>query len=349
MAPPLVHLVNPLWDPHGGADHRTLETGRMLADVADVRLWSEYEPAPVFNRTHEIARVRPMRFAFPRGGTLVFVGVYFRIGHWVHFARPARVVVLYNTDQPDRLRKNLARLAHTGRPTEVVYTSAALRRRHGGDGPVLESPIDTRRFRPANGRTHRPFTVGRMSRDIRSKHHEEDPALWRALAYAGCRVRIMGGTCLSAELSGAPNVELLPAGAEDAATFLRSLDCFLYRTSQHWFESYGRVVAEAMATGLPVVVGRPGGYVDYVTDGVHGRVFSSTQDAAAAVLSLRRSHAICATCGAAARALAERLNLDWIPRRTIELLAGSGGCASTRVPPWAQTDVATGLATGLRT
>jgi len=332
MARPLVHLVNPLWDPNGGADHRTLETSRLLAEVADVRLWSEYEPDPVFCGIGNVRRVRPLHFAFPRRGTLVFVGVYFRIGHWVHFARPTRVVVLYNTDQSDRLRKNLARLAHTGVPTEIIYTSDALRIRHGGNGPVLESPVDTRRFHPASGRPPRPFTVGRMSRDIRSKHHEEDPALWRALAYAGCRVRIMGGTCLAATLAGAPNIELLPAGAEDAATFLRSLDCFVYRTGRGWFESYGRVVAEAMATGLPVIVGRPGGYVDYVTDSMNGRLFETTQDAAAAVLSLQRNRALGARYGAAGRALARLLNEERIPRRTIELLVGSAAAtlASTR-------------------
>jgi len=98
MARPLVHLVNPLWDPNGGADHRTLETSRLLAEVADVRLWSEYEPDPVFCGIGNVRRVRPLHFAFPRRGTLVVAGVYFRIGHWVHFARPTRVVVLYNTD-----------------------------------------------------------------------------------------------------------------------------------------------------------------------------------------------------------------------------------------------------------
>ena len=217
-------------------------------------------------------------------------------------------------------------------PTEIIYTSDALRIRHGGNGPVLESPVDTRRFHPASGRPPRPFTVGRMSRGIRIKHHAEDPTLWRALAYAGCRVRIMGGTCLAAELAGTPNIELLPAGTEDAATFLRSLDCFIYRTGRGWFESYGRVVAEAMATGLPVIVGRPGGYVDYVTDSMNGRLFETTQDAAAAVLSLQRNRALGARYGAAGRALARLLNEERIPRRTIELLVGSAAAtlASTR-------------------
>jgi glycosyltransferase involved in cell wall biosynthesis len=299
----------------------------MLDGIAEVRIWSEYEPAPFFTRVERIRCIRPFKLDFPRGGTLVFVGVYFRIGHWVRFARPRRVVVLYNTDQPDRLRKNIRRLSGTGCRTELIYTSVELRRRHradsaGLDGPVLESPIDTHRFHPSATLPVRPFTVGRMSRDTPSKHHEEDPELWRALAKAGCRVRIMGGTCLARELSGVPNIELLPAGAEDAAAFLRGLDCFVYRTSRHWFEGYGRVVAEAMATGLPVVVGRPGGYVDYVTNGINGYIFDTSAEALAAVMTLQHRRDIVAAFGRAGRVVSERINRDWLPRRTIELIAG---------------------------
>jgi hypothetical protein len=42
---PRVHLVNPLWNPAGGSDWRTLETWRLPRPHADVHLGSEYEPA----------------------------------------------------------------------------------------------------------------------------------------------------------------------------------------------------------------------------------------------------------------------------------------------------------------
>jgi glycosyltransferase involved in cell wall biosynthesis len=318
---PRVHLINPLWDATGGADWRTLETWRLLRPHADVHLWSEYEPARAF-AAYPIERIRPLRLAFPRDGTLVFVGTYFRIGHWMRLAAPARVVILYNTDQPERLAKNIERLERAGHEVEIVYTSRALRRRHRGRGRVLESPIDVARFRPPRiGRQLRPFTVGRMSRDIRSKHHEDDPALWRELARAGFRVRLMGAACLAAELASSPNVELLPAGAEDPASFLRSLDCFVYRTSARWFEAYGRVVVEAMATGLPIVAGQRGGYVDHLRDGVNAWLALSTRDAVERVKHLAANPAEAARLGAAARRDAVDLNAARLPRRTVALLA----------------------------
>jgi len=322
LARPLVHLVNPLWDATGGADWRTIETWRVLAARADAHVWSEYEPHDVFTSVCPVRRIRPWRLAFPRGGTIVFVGTYFRVGHWIRAARPQRTLIVYNTDQPERLEKNVRRIACAGPRPEIVYTSHALRRLHGGTGPVLESPIDVRRFRPVTvARPRRPFTVGRLSRDIRSKHHEDDPRLWRALAEAGCAVRILGGTCLAAELGNVPGIELLPAGAEDPAMFLRTLDCFVYRTSERWFEAYGRVVMEAMATGLPIVASRRGGYADQLRHGVDALLFDATDEAIRLVVGLREDALGARRVGANARAAAVALNRTWLPMRTYKLLA----------------------------
>ena len=330
--PSRLHLINPLWDPSGGADWRTIETWRLLRQHAAVRLWSEFSPAAAFAH-FPVERIRPLRLRFPRDGTFVFVGTYFRIGHWTRLAAPERVVIIYNTDQPDRLAKNVERLERAGHAVEIIYTSRALRRRHRGQGRVLESPIDVQRFcPPAARRPPRPFTVGRLSRDIRTKHHEEDPALWRALARAGCRVRLMGATCLAGEIGSDPNIELLPAGAEDAAAFLRSLDCFVYRTSTRWFEAYGRVVVEAMATGLPIVAGDRGGYTEHLRDGANAHVVGTTQDAIARVLALAAQPSEAARLGAAARRHAVAFNVNELPHRTIALLTASG------VAPEGQTE-----------
>ncbi|MGE5088658.1 MAG: glycosyltransferase [Candidatus Levyibacteriota bacterium] len=334
--PPQVHLVNPLWDPSGGADWRTIDTWRLLRPHARVEMWTEYAPSPVFANAYPVRRIRPLSLHIPRGGTLAFIGTYFRIGHWTRLASFDRVVIVYNTDQPDRLAKNLQRLARAGHDVEVVYTSRALRQRHGGQGEVLESPIDVQRFHPPReAQDVRPFTVGRLSRDLRSKHHEEDPLLWRALAQAGCRVRLMGATCLTRELADHPGIEVLPAGAEDPASFLRSLDCFVYRTSARWFEAYGRVVMEAMATGLPIVAGERGGYVEQLRDATAGHVVSSTAEALARVLALAGDRERAAALGKAARRRAVAFNAEDLPRRTVALLAGHDAtgshCAATGV------------------
>jgi len=316
-----VHLVNPLWDATGGADQRTVDTWKLLRGHADVRVWSEYRPDPRLARICPVERIEPWRWRFPHGGTLVFVGTYFRVGHWVRLAAPARTIVLYNTHQPERLARNLARIRSAGPEPEVVYTSRALRGMHGGAGTVLESPIDVRRFRPVTvARKRRPFTVGRLSRDLRSKHHAEDPALWRALAEAGCHVRVLGGTCLAPELSGIPGIELLPAGAEDPAMFLRTLDCFVYRTSESWFEAYGRVVIEAMATALPVVASPRGGYVQHLREDVNALLFADTAEACARVLALRDAPERAARLGARARDSVLEVNQDDLPRRTRAVL-----------------------------
>jgi glycosyltransferase involved in cell wall biosynthesis len=244
------------------------------------------------------------------GGTFIFVGAYFRVGHWFKAALPQRTILVYNTYQPDRFAKARARLQAWHRtPVEVVYTSPMLRRYSDIAGPVIESPIDLAHFSPAPERERpaRTFTVGRMSRDVASKHHHEDPAVYATLAAMGMTVRVMGGSCL---LESSPRMgadALLPAGARDPKAFLRHLDCFFYRTSDRWLEAYGRVVFEAMACGLPVVCGRRGGYADYVVHGVNGFLFDTSKQAIELIAKLRNDVALRERIGRAARHTVEEL------------------------------------------
>jgi glycosyltransferase involved in cell wall biosynthesis len=308
---PSIHVVNPLWDPHGGSDWRTIEMYRALGNRARVRLWSEYTPAREFSRHYPVHLIRPWLGSMPVGGTFLFVGAYFRVGHWFRLAMPQRIVLIYNTHQPDRLEKHLRRLKAWHRaPVEVVYTSPALRRMSRGPaGPVIESPIDIVRFAPAqqDRAASREFTVGRLSRDVDTKHHAEDPAVYGTLAQAGVRLRIMGGTCLEGRVSNVVVPALLPAGLEGPLDFLQGLDCFYYRTSDSWLEAYGRVVFEAMACGLPVVCGRRGGYADYIAHGINGFLFDTTEQAVRIILELRGDPELRRRIGEAARKSVEQL------------------------------------------
>ena len=165
-------------------------------------MWSEYRVDDAF-ASLGVEPIRPWRH--PRGGTVVLVGVYFRNGSWIRRTSARRIVVIYNTEQPDRLQKTLQRIGD--RPVQIVFTSEALRdatRREPtlglrdsrilDEGVVLESFIEPssfdavfeQRFR----RNHRSrgdrFTVGRLSRDNPRKHHPCNPRSSRRWPVVAC-------------------------------------------------------------------------------------------------------------------------------------------------------------------
>jgi glycosyltransferase involved in cell wall biosynthesis len=327
-----IHLVNPLWDPNGGADLRTVDLYKLLGHDHPVRLWSEYKIDPSFGHL-PVESIRPWRH--PRGGTVVLVGVYFRNGSWIRRTDARRIVLIYNTEQPDRLQKTLQRIGN--RPVQIVYTSVALREttrrdqrlclhdRHMLDeGVVLESFVDPSSFdavfEERSKRGHRPrhdrFTVGRLSRDNPRKHHPSDPPFFSALALRGMRVRVMGGASLLSSMRGDPNVELLPAGAFPSATFLSTLDAFYYRTHPSYFEAFGRVVLEAMLCGIPVVAEARGGYANYIRHGENGFLFDDPREAGLQLDALKADPDLRMRIGAAAHTTAQRLFREDLPERT---------------------------------
>ncbi len=331
-----IHLVNPLWDPNGGADLRTADLYKLLAPERSVRVWSEYRVDKHF-RDLDVETIWPWHH--PRGGTVVLVGVYFRNGGWIRRTDARRIVVIYNTDQPDRLQKTLQRIGN--RPVQIVFTSTALRdatrrderlgmhdRRLLDEGVVLESLVDTSTFdavfeaRARSSRTPRNdprddrFTVGRLSRDNPRKHHPSDPRFFTALAGRGMRVRVMGGASLSPSCVADPNVELLPAGAVPSADFLSTLDAFYYRTHPGYFEAFGRVVLEAMLCGIPVVAEDRGGYASFIRHGENGFLFHDPGDAATQLEALKSDVALRERIGAAAHETARRLFCVDLPERT---------------------------------
>jgi hypothetical protein len=306
--PSTLHLLGRFSEAYTGAERELLDIRRLLEGRRPVKLWSDVPPHPSY-AGQGIATIQPFAQQFPRGGTLLIAGVHMRPGIWLKYARFEQVILFYNLANHAQLFAVMEALRDsTGLDPELVFVSRMLQLSVGLPGRIARSLMDLQPFlAAADGRflqaARQPFTVGRVSRDAPDKHHPEDPALYRMLASRGLRVRIMGGTCLAPALQGVEGIELLPAGAESTPDFCRSLDAFFYRTGAST-EAYGRVVVEAMATGLPVVAHARGGYAEVMEDGVSGRLIQSQEEAYDAVMRLAADPGLCRSMGEAGRRLA---------------------------------------------
>lgn len=313
-----VHIINPFWNATGGSELRALSLYEQLRGHCNVRLWTDECPDPVLAARYPITRINTRRLRIPLRGTFVFVGVYKHPRRWVRWTNPRRVILVYNTPDPgllDELTRTMS--ARSARAVEIVYASQTLARSIGRPGVVQASPIDLCRFVPRPRARPLPadgeFVVGKLSRDAPEKHHRGDPELYRRLAKAPIRVRLMGATRIAGDVTSAPHadaaaaIEVLPEGAMEPEAFLQGLDCFFYRTAEHWDEPFGRVVMEAMACGLPVVCEDRGGYAEVIEDGVNGFLFRSDEEAFDVIRGLQRDAALRSRVGRAARETVERL------------------------------------------
>jgi glycosyltransferase involved in cell wall biosynthesis len=232
------------------------------------------------------------------------------VGEWIAQGGFERVAVRYNLPQHERVCQLVAYLGQaTGLQPEVLYASDLLGDSVGLPGQFEPSLIPLEPFLrvPVQRPAGRPFTVGRASRDVLEKHHPADMALYRLLAAQGVQVRIMGGTCLAPWLGGLPNIDLVPTGSVPIWDFYAGLDALVYRTGT-FFEPYGRVVFEAMASGLPVVVSAQGGFSERVDEGVSGFLYNDIEEAFDAIARLRADDALRLRMGEAAREVALALH-----------------------------------------
>lgn len=308
-----VHLVSPFENAHAGTEMHALEIARLLAPVTNVALWATQPDVPPALAAHGVVPIAAGHGKFPREGIVVIFGSWQTPPAWLAQAKPARLLVVHNVDDTAALL-DLVRglLDASALPVELLMPSEMFRRSTGLPGASYASPIDIARFVPrASDDGHEGFVVGRLSRNHHRKFHPDDPDLVRRMLDAGMRVRLMGGTVLgryfppSQERNG---LELLPPGAEDAPSFLRTLDAFFYRTSPLSPETAGRVVAEAMAAGLPCVCAEDVGFAELITHGVDGFVFRPGDDDAALahLAALRDDAGLRRRIGAAARDRVER-------------------------------------------
>jgi glycosyltransferase involved in cell wall biosynthesis len=98
------------------------------------------------------------------------------------------------------------------------------------------------------------------------RHGRPDPVKWPQsaddllLAYpetGDVRVRILGGGEIAEQRLGRrPSTwDIVEFGSESPREFLATLDFFVYFHATGWVEAFGRTILEAMAAGVPVIVG----------------------------------------------------------------------------------------------
>lgn len=116
-------------------------------------------------------------------------------------------------------------------------------------------------------REGRPIRIGRHSRD----HPHKWPATASDLLSAypedpRYEVYVLGGSRAPEQVVGyvPHNWRVWGFGTRPVREFLAELDVFVYFTHPHWVESFGRVIIEAMASGVPVVL--PHVYCDLFED-----------------------------------------------------------------------------------
>ncbi len=305
---PVVHVVNKFEQMRGGSELHALDLAASIMQHAKVRLWAPEMPHPHFSRDHGVQAVDIGRGRAPQGGVVVLIGVYFEIASWISRTHPERVLILYNTFEAPLLFERIEEIyARTGVRPELIFCSDLMQRECGLPGHFEPSPTDVGLFAPASPNWPvRPFTVGRHSRDVVEKHHPGDWRIYAVATEQGGAVRLLGGTCMRTAFPKIRGLELLPARNEGIPEFLKGLDAFVYRTST-WIEPWGRVVIEAMACGLPVLVHERGGYAQVIEHERNGLIFRTTEEGEQLMRRLVTEPALCRCLGQEARRTAEVL------------------------------------------
>jgi|DewCreStandDraft_4_1066084.scaffolds.fasta_scaffold08596_8 glycosyltransferase involved in cell wall biosynthesis len=212
------------------------------------------------------------------------------------------------------LRASWAGLALYYRQARVILApnqeiAGALERAAGKPVRLMPRGVDCEFFHPRRrSRTDGTFLAGYVGRLSPEKSVRRLAEVARALKQAGIadfRIEIIGGGSeqdwLRENVANARLAGVLRG--EELAQAYANLDVFVFPSET---DTYGNVVQEAMASGVPCVVMSRGGPASIVTDGVTGRVCRTTEEMAAAVVELAQRPEIRRRLGEAARRAAEK-------------------------------------------
>ncbi len=311
-----IHLLGQFDHAFRGAELALLDLADLLVPHREVCLWSVAAPHPSLrnHRGKAVRQLSPYNGIFPKGDTLVIGGIHFDLGPWLAYGRYQRILLICNIPNNQQLLLQIEAIRQaTGKMPELIYVSAMQKLSVGLPGVVHPVPMNLDTFwamqRPSQDNQNgspKPLLVGRMSRDSLSKHDPQDAALYRSLSARGFRLRIVGGMCLKPALARDDNIELLPEGAMPAYELLKGLDLFFYRTGAA-AETFGRVIWEAMASGLPVVAQAHGGYSAWLQNGQHAVLVHTQEQAFDALMALAHDAALRQRLGESGKLLTQSM------------------------------------------
>ncbi|RTL95560.1 MAG: glycosyltransferase family 1 protein [Hyphomicrobiales bacterium] len=163
-----------------------------------------------------------------------------------------------------------------------------------------------------------PFVIGRHSRPDPLKWPDSAADILAAYpALSSFRVRILGAGAFLRQMLPEipPNWECLPFGGEDPASFLASLNAYVYFHSARWIEAFGYGVLEALAAGLPTLL--PASFQALFGEGA---LYCDAPDVAAMLANLASDLPAWRRQQQAARAVVhERFSTEQFGRRLREL------------------------------
>ncbi|MCU6710424.1 glycosyltransferase [Paenibacillus sp. J5C_2022] len=111
--------------------------------------------------------------------------------------------------------------------------------------------------RPGRPAPHDKIRIGRHARDRFEKWPSSKRELLAVYPDApDYEIRILGGADIPKRIMGGlpANWKVAPYGAQAPRAFLQELDVFVYYIHPNCIEGFGRVIFEAMASGVPVIV-----------------------------------------------------------------------------------------------